>query len=46
MENPSTDTKREHGHQGHWPVGITVEGGGGNHRYPPEGKCPPPQRPI
>ena len=42
VDNPSPNSKGKYGHPGYWPVGIYVEGGGGNYRQQPEVKCPPP----
>ena len=46
VEDLSPNYKGEHGHPGYLPVGIAVEGDGGNHLHLSEGNCPPPQRPI
>ena len=46
MDGLSTNSKGEHGHPGYWTSGTATEGGGGDHRHLPEGKCPPPLRPA
>ena len=35
--------KGKYGHLGYWNAGFSMEGGGGDHRNPPEGKCFPPR---
>ena len=45
VNDPSPNSKGRHGNPGYWPAGIAMEGGGGNHLHPPEGKCTPPQLP-